>query len=279
MSPILEAFIKTALIPAAAVTAAVFAVGGLNEPMRARVQAVLLAAGFIAGNYVLLGRLNFPPGDVTEAMSYIAAVCAAFVLIFPQVHQAPYVGRMFFVLLIGALVLWHLGGSLKGEGPMRNAIAFFCLGLGVWSIVERNAQRLNLLSLIGLPLIVASCLSFILLFGASAVFSQMVTVLCALMGGLFVLSLLWPGKVSKAAVVPFLSVMLIAAMAAGHFHLDINPWKMVILCIPFLFIWTRAWFPFIPANPIVEFIFLAVMSLLPLGYFMWDSFVSAGPLY
>lgn len=280
MSPILAAFLRSAFVPAVVVTAAVFFTGALKEPVRARLQALLIALGFAAGSFVLLGRLGLPPGDVSESLTYAAGLCAVFVLMFPLVHQAPYLARALFVAGLGALVIWHLGaGALRGEGPVRNMLAFFCLGLGVWSIVERNSQRLNTLSLLGLPLIVATCLSFVLLFGASAVLSQIVAVLCAILGGLFALSIFWPGKVSKAALVPYVSVFVVAMMAAGHFHLDINPWKMVILCIPYLFIWTRAWYPFIPANPIVEFLILAILSLMPLGYFVWDSFVQAGPLY
>jgi hypothetical protein len=279
MSPILATFIQSALIPAAVVTGAVFLTGGLREPLKSRVQALLLAAGFIVGHYLLLGRLGFPPSDVAESVSYAALAAAAFVWIYPQAHQAPYMVRALFVLALGALVLWPLRQELKTDMGLRNAVAFFCLGLGIWSIFERNVQRLNLLSLLGLPLIAASCLSFTLLFGASASFSQMVQILCALLGGLFVLSLLWPGKISRAAIAPFASLFLVLIMAAGHFSLNINPWKMVILCIPFVFIWTRSWYPFIPKNPVVEFLILAIMSLLPLAYLMWDSFVAAGPLY
>lgn len=279
MSPIVAAFVKSALIPAAAVAATVFLTGGIKEPLRSRIHALLIAAGFIVGHYLLIGRLGFPPSDVAESLSYAALGAAAFVWIYPQVQQAPYLVRALFVLALGALVLWQIRGELRTEGGMRNSIAFFCLGLGIWSIFERNVHRLNMLSIIGLPLIAAACLSFILLFGASASYSQMVQILCALLGGLFVLSIFWPGRIGKAAVVPFVSIFLILIMAAGHFTLNINPWKMVILCIPFLFIWTRAWFPFIPRNPIIEFLILAVLSLLPLIYFVWNSYVEAGPLY
>ena len=279
MSPIVEGFIRSAAIPAAAVAAAVFACGGMKEPLRARVQGLLIAVGFIVGHYILIGRLGFPPGDAAESISYAALGCAVFVLVFPTVQQAPYAMRALFVLVLGGLVLWHLGAKLGAQPYFQNTIAFFCFGLGVWSIIERNVERVNLLSMIGLSLIVASCLSFILLFGASASFSQMTSILCTILGGLMVISLIWPGKISKAAVVPFVSIFVVLIMAAGHFYLDINPWKMVIICIPFVFIWIRSWFPFIPKNPIVEFVFLAIMALIPLSYFMWDSFVKAGPLY
>lgn len=279
MSPIVAAFIRSALLPAIGVTIAVFLTGGMKEPLRARIQALVIAAGFIIGHFLLIGRLGLPPGDVAESISYAALGLALFVVVYPMVQQAPYMVRALFVVVLGALVLWHMRHEIKGDMGLRNSIAFFCLGLGVWSIFERNVHRLNMLSILGLPLIVAACLSFILLFNASASFSQMVQILCALIGGLFVLSLKWPGRVSQAAVVPFLSVFLILIMAAGHFTLGVNPWKMVFLCIPFVLIWTRAWFPFIPRNPIVEFLILAIIALLPLAYFTWDSFVKAGPLY
>jgi hypothetical protein len=279
MSPILAAFLRCALAPAAVTAVAVLAVGGLKDPLRARLQALFLALGFAAGNYLLQGRLAFPPTDAAEGLTFAALGCAFFVLLFPTPNQAPYLFQALMVALLGALVLWNLRAQLDTYVHKRNLAAFFCLGLGVWSIYERKIQSVNLLSLIGLPLISATALSFMLLFGASASFSQMVSILCALLGAMAAISLVLPGQLARAALVPFLSIFIILIMAAGHFYLDINPWKMVFLCVPFVFVWIRDWFPFVSKNPVVEFIFLAVMSLLPLGYLLYNSFVSAGPLY
>lgn len=279
MSPIAAALLRSAAIPAVVVAIAVLLTGGLKDPFRSRLQALCIGAAFFVGTYLLLGRMNFPPTESIESIAYTALALAAFVLVFPFPNQAPYLLRAAVVFLLGLLLLWHIRDQLGSDVLKRNMIAFFCLGLGTWSIFERQVQRVNVLSLIGLPLITASCLSFILLFGASASSSQQVTILCAILGALAAVSFVCPGKVAKGAIVPFLTIFVIVIMASGHFYQQVNPWTMVFLCLPYLLVWIRRWLSFLPANPIVEFIILAALALGPLGYFMWDAFKKAGPLY
>lgn len=279
MSPLVASFLRTALVPATVATVLIFALGSLRDPWRARLQALVFALAFVVGNSLLIGRLAFPPADVGESLSLAALVVALFVFIFPRAHEAPYLVRALFVVLLEALVLYHLGHALKSTVNTRNLLAFFFLGLGVWSIFERNVERVNLLTLIGLPLMTATGLSFILLFSASATLSQTVSILCTIAGGLLGVAVLTPGRLSRAAVAPFLSVFVIMLMIAGHFYLGVNPWKMVYLCIPYLFIWCRNWLKFIPSQPVIEFLILAALAAGPLGYFLYDAFKNAGPLY
>lgn len=278
-NPIAEAFLRSAVFPAAVATVAVFVTGKLKDPLRARLHALIVGLAFFAGSYLLLGRMNFPPKEAFESIAYAGLACAAFVILFPFPKQAPYILRAVIVFLLGLLLLWHIKDQLNTEMYKRNMIAFFCLGLGTWSIYERQAQKVNMLTLIGLPLITCIALSLILLFSASASFSQQVAILCALLGGMAAVALVSPGFLSKGAFVPFVSILPILIMAAGHFYLQANPWTMVALCIPYLLVWIRGWLSFLPVNPILEFVILAIAAILPLAYFVHGAYVKAGPLY
>ncbi len=83
-SPIIAAFIRSALLPATIAGAAIFGIGFLKEPWKARFQALILALAFCAGAFVLIGRLHLPPTDASEAFSLCALALALFVLIRPQ---------------------------------------------------------------------------------------------------------------------------------------------------------------------------------------------------
>ncbi|MGE4132208.1 MAG: hypothetical protein AB7F86_11260 [Bdellovibrionales bacterium] len=280
MSPLVAAFIRSAAAPALLVMVATFFVSKVPEFQRARVIAGLVAFGFVIGHYLLIYRLSFPPADASESLSYVAVLLFVFVLMFPGLHSAPYLLRAIFVVGIGFLTLYHLGGGLLSNGVhQRNLLAFFFLGLGVWSILEKSAHGVGTISLIGLPLITATSLSFLLLFGGSASWSQMVSVLCAILGGLMALSWFRPKAVPKSAVVPFISVFLVAMMAAGHFNLEINPWKMIVISFPFLLLWIRRFLAFVPAKERTEFVLLMAMAGAPMAYYVWDAFKVAGPLY
>ncbi len=279
MSPLVASFLQSAAMPAALVTIAVFLTGNMKDPLRARLQALFLGVGFFVGTYLLISRMSFPPHDALESLAYAALACAAFVWIFPFAHQAPYLLRAAIVFLLGLLLLWHIRDQLGTDVAKRNMLAFFCLGLGTWSIYERQAQRVNILTLIGMPLIAITCLSFIMLFNSSASFSQAVSILCTILGGMVAIALIAPSRIAKGAVVPFLTIFPILIMTAGNFYLNVNPWVLITICLPYLIVWIRRWLSFIPDKPIVEFAILAIAAGAPLAYYMYNQFKAAGPLY
>ncbi|MGZ3723135.1 MAG: hypothetical protein ACXVA9_09405, partial [Bdellovibrionales bacterium] len=208
-----------------------------------------------------------------------ALALTAFVWISPRPIGSRYLIRAIFVVVLGWLALWPLRDSLHGHTQLRNLLAFFFLGLGTWSIIERASQKVQPLTLIALPLISATALSMLLLFKGSASMAQLVSVLCTLLGGVLALTLVYPKRVSAAAVLPFVSVFIVLFMASGHFYLDINPWHMIYLCAPFLLLWIRGWIPFIPRAPVPEALILSIICGAPLGYFIWNVYKTAGPLY
>lgn len=278
MSPIVAAVVRSAVVPAVVATVLLFLTGGLKEDLRAKLQSLILALAFACGSYMLIERLAFPPGDVSETFSYLALILAVFVFVSPKEVNKRYALRALFVLFCGAVLLWPLRQSLGNPVSLRNCLAFFCLALGVWSIVERNSRTVGLPALIALPMISAIALSILLLLSASASFSQMVGIVAALLGGTLVLALFKPNRVSVPGLLPFFSVFIILFMVAGHFYLDINPWHMVYMCWPFAVLWIRGWLP-LPKHRIVEALGLSVLAILPLAYFLFNLFKTAGPLY
>jgi hypothetical protein len=214
-----------------------------------------------------------------ESFSLVALLLAIYVVLHPGLGQGRYLVRAIFTGAIGFILLYHLGKPLlQGDVHQRNLIAFYCLGLGLWSICERKANTVGLPSLVGLPLIALTGLSFVLLFKGSAVFSQLVAVVCTSLGAVFTIGLIMPKWISRAAIIPFLSVFAVAFVAAGHFYLDINPWTLIALCIPFFVMWVRSFLP-VPKAAIPEFLTLAVVSGAPVGYIVFTVFKTAGPLY
>lgn len=278
-SPIVRAFLVSAVAPAFVAAVVVFILGYLKEPWKARVQGLVLALAFSAGAYLLIGRLHVPPTDAGEAFSFAALLLAVFILVRPQPLGHRYLVRAIFVLALGAIILYPLRQTILAPIYYRNLVAFFCLALGIWSIVEKTVPKVMPTTLILLPLIAATGLSFLMLFAASASYSQMVSVVCALFGAMLVLALLQPQRLSLNALVPFLSVFVVMLMVAGHFYLEINPWHMIYLCLPYLILWIRDWLGFVPKKTVPEAIILGTVSAAPLAYFVYNIGVNAGPLY
>jgi hypothetical protein len=279
MSPLVLDFIKSAFLPAVGVAVLFLLTGWLRDPMRARIQSLVFALGFAAGAAVLIGWPNLPPSDVNQAFTWSALALVLFVLVSPRPVGSRYALRAFFVVALGLLTLWPIRESLHGHVHLRNLLAFFFLGLGTWSIVERSAQKVQPLTLYVLPLISGTGLSLLLVVKGSISMSNFVSILCALIGGIATLSLIFPKKVSAAAMMPFISVFMILFMVCGHFYLDINPWFMIYLCAPFLVLWIRNWLPYVPRQPLAEAAVLGVISAAPVAYFIYTVFKSSGPLY
>jgi hypothetical protein len=279
MSPLVVDFIKSAASPAVVVAVLYLGIGFLPDSLRARLQSLVFALGFSAGAYILVGRLNFPPSDVNEAFSWAALALVIFVVISPRPVGSRYMVRVLFTAALGALALWPIHESLHGYVHMRNLFAFFFLGLGTWSILEKSSQTVQTLTLLVLPMISATALSLLLMFKGSASLSQLVSVLCSLLGGLCAVAIVAPKRVSMASVLPFVSVFVVLFMASGHFYLDINPWYMIFLCVPFFVLWIRRGIPFVPHTPVGEAVTLGILSAAPLGYFIWTVYKASGPLY
>lgn len=275
-SPIVAALVKSTILPAVVATMAFFVIGFLKEPWRARLQALVLAAAFSVGAYVLIQRLQFPPTDAGESFTWAAILLSLFVFVRPQPIGSRYLVRALFVLALGAVILWPLRQTLFSPIYYRNLVAFFCLGLGIWSIVEKAVGKVRPSTLILLPMIAATALSLLMLFAASASYSQIVGVACALFGGAFAISLFFPQRISQNGFVPFLSVFVVMLMMAGHFYLDINPWHMVYLCLPYLVLWLREWFGFVPQKTVPEAIVFGAVSAAPLAYFIYGIGVKVG---
>jgi hypothetical protein len=279
MSPIVASFLRSAVLPAVLTTVGLIISGRLNEPMKARIQALILGLGFCLGNYLLLDRMHIPPTDVSEAFSLAALILVGYIMIRPGGAVVRYGVRVVMVALIGAAVLYHLGRTLQDPIHQRNALAFFFLGVGVWSILERKSYNVSVLSLIVMPLISATAVSLLILFASSASMAQIVSIICTILGGAALIAVVKPQLLSKHAFIPFLSVFLIAFMVVGHFYQDINPWHMVFICWPIAVLWVRNFMKFIPHKPLIETLVLAAISIAPVGYFLWTIYQKAGPLY
>ncbi|MBX3022745.1 MAG: hypothetical protein KF799_13815 [Bdellovibrionales bacterium] len=267
MSPQVLLALKSIVLPAALATVALFLVGGLKDPLRSRLQALILALGYVLGAYLLLNRFEFPPILPADSMYLAALLLALFVVIAPKDVRSRYGIRAVFVLLTGGVLLWHLRATLNTTPNMRNMLAFFCLGLGVWSILERSARQVSLPSLIAVPMVACAATAALLMFTGSSSFSQMAGVLCGQLGAALVVAGVKPARMSSTAVLPFLSIFVILFMLIGHFYQDVNPWWFIYLCWPFAVLWIRTWLP-LPKNPYAEAIVLVILSALPVGYFL-----------
>ncbi len=279
MSPLVASFLRSAALPAVLLSAGILLSKLTPERIRGKLQVLFFALAYVLGSYLLLNRLAFPPHDLSESLSALALLLVTFPFLAPARLGWRYALRALYVAIAGFIILWHLRDSMGTLLNQRNALAFFFLGLGGWSIVERAAGKVAPLTLIALPLVSATNLSFLLLFKGSASLSQLVTTVCALYGALAVLTVTGIQRVAVSALVPFLSIFIIAFMAGGHFYLDINPWHMIFLCLPFFVLWLRDLIPFVPRSPLFEALTLSLLCAGPLAYFMYQIFKTSGPLY
>lgn len=257
----------------------VLAIGFLPERLRSRLQALVYALGFCAIYYCFLGVPPWPPSGGMESLPYAALMLAVFVLIYPMNFGMRYAIRALFVLIVGAICLWAIHDKIRG-GPtgMRNVAAFFCLALGLWSIVEKAAEKMNLLSVILLPMLALMAASFLLVLEGNASLSQMAAGFGAILGFLLLLALFRSKAISRPALVPFLSVFPVMILVVAHFYGGINPWRLIILCWPFMVLWFRRGIPFVPKQPIGEALALAVLAIAPLAYWLMGIYKTSGGL-
>lgn len=234
---------------------------------RARLTAVALSALFIVAAHVMSVPLKLPPRDALDSLLLVGVLLAFYVVFFPRVNEAQYSPRIFYVAAVGLLLLWHIRHDVWTMGQARNLIAFFCLGLGSWSILNSGFHKVGAYALVTLPLMAAAALSYILSLSGGVLLSRMVLLLA-----LFILAavpLAGRGRISLPGLIPFMSVFLAAFAAVGFFYSNISPWSLIAAFIPFLLILLRSWLP-LPRGPVVEALALNVLAAIPLGYVIWQ---------
>ena len=241
-----------------------------QHSMRVRLQATLWPVGFFLG-WLWLGRMPFPAMEAGNGFLWSTVLLMVFVWLSPSSVGLRYLVRALFVVAVGALLLWERRTELVGSTHLRNLLAFFFLGLGLWSILERSAQQVKLPSLVLLPLFsVASLYVFLQSHHiGQGILSGSVVLQLLLMSLVFVISVLRAELISAAAVLPFVSIFSVAFMAGAHFYFNVNPWTLMFFCIPFAVLWARGWLVFIPRSGLVEVAVLGVIAAMPLAYFFW----------
>lgn len=249
-------------------------VSGARPLFRVRLQAAFFALSFLGGGYFLQANLHLPPQDAIDSLLLSAFLLMLYVVLFPELKGVNYTPRLFYVLAMGALLLWPLKNEVFQAANARNLIAFFCLGLGAWSILVGGASKVATPSLLSLPLMSALALSLIFKLSGGVLLSRLVL----LHAGLILVSLVLclRGKAHPAAFLPFASAFLAGFAVVGFFYSNINPWRLTAAFIPFLFILGRAWIRFVPTKPEREAIWLNGLAAVPLGIFLWNLYASTG---
>ncbi len=238
----------------------------LKDPLRARLQGFAWGGAFIVGGVLLSGRLPWPMYTAIDGLILSAAVLAAFIAFGPRQQGVRYLVRAVVVVVVGGFVLWPLLPSLTGQVHLRNLLAFFFLGLGLWSVLERVSQQVNTPALILLPtMTAASTIVFLSRIDAGLIILPVILQTWLMLAAL-VVAVAVPTRISAACALPFISVFVVAQLAAIHFYLRVNPWTMVFLCAPYAVLWMRSWLPLIPREPRKEMITLGVLAAFPLAY-------------
>lgn len=263
-------------LPAFASILVCLLLGGLKDPFRARLQVLVWTAGLTFALFFRMDHPAFPPRDATEGLLYAALGLAVFVVISPHGTATRYMTRALFVLGLGLLVLWPIRDSLAGPVHFRNLAAFFFLGLGVWSIMERSVIKVQPPAFVALPLVAVLALFLVLRMKGAVHLADTALTLGVFLAGVLAVGLSAPQRLSTAAILPFVSVYVVLMMAAGHFYLHINPWLMIYLCVPYLVLWIRRWIPLVPGKAVAELVVLALISLIPIGYFVWTLHTGHG---
>jgi hypothetical protein len=244
-----------------------FYVGGNADTTKARLQAVLIAFAFGLGSFFTLRRLDFPPRDFSEALTFCALVAATFVLLAPKELRRRYAMRGLFTLVIMFLLLWQIQSSLVTHMQLRNLFAFFCLSLGAWSIIERVGREVQLPSLVLLPLVTLVGVIELFVMAKSKGSAQIALVYAGVLLAMLIVALVRPQRLAHEAVAPFVSVFLVSFMVAGHFYLDINPWNLIFVCSPLALLWARPMLP-LPRKPLAEMVVLGVMAAVAVGGYL-----------
>jgi hypothetical protein len=273
-------FLKTAAAPAVVVTILFLLFGSAPEPWRSRTQSLILAAGFIMACYLLNGMPAWPPDGGAPSLIYVALWFALYPWVVPSSSGWRFGFRGVWIIVGAAIVLWNLRVSiLNSELHCRNILALVCIGWGMWSSLERSIRISHALTPVVMGMVTFTCASVLYLFKSSLLMSQMLTSLAVISGGIAILAWLFPRRLSLHAVFPFLSGFMAVILITGYVFLDIDPWLLASLAIPFLALLVKDLFSWASTSALTDALVMLVLAAIPMSYILWKVSLTSGPLY
>lgn len=280
---IVEMFLKTAAAPAIAVAILIFLFGGAPEPWRARVQSLILALGFCAACYLLEGFPPWPPQGGAASLTFVALWFAFFNWVAPPGSLARYMLRGFWIVCGTAIACWSLAVQIINS-PMqsRNVLALVCLSWGMWSSVERTSRqsgKAHAVTPVTVAMVSMTAASLLFVFKGSLLMSQMLTAMAVLTGALGALAWLVPSRLSVHAIYPLLAGMFGVFLICGFIFLEIDPWLLISMAIPFGVLLFKDLFRLQAASPFTDAFVTLMVSALPLSLILFHVFQTSGPLY
>ncbi len=275
-----EMFLKTAAAPAVAVTVFCFLFGSAPEPWRSRVQALLFAAGFAGACYLLNGFPPWPPTGGAPSLVYAAFWFALFSWVAPPGSVARYLLRGIWIVVGAVFAVWSLRMNiLKSPLQSRNVLALLLLAWGMWSILERSQRGSHPVTALAAGMLSFVAASFLFLFNASLLMCQMMVCLAVMTGGMCVLAWLFPRRLSLHAIFPFIAGLFGVFLISGYIYLDINPWLLIEMAIPFFILLLKDLINQKSKSPLAEAVLTVLAGALPLGYILMNVYKTSGPLY
>jgi hypothetical protein len=273
-------FLKTAAVPAVAVVILFFFFGLAPEPWRSRTQSLILAAGFILSCYLLNGMPAWPPEGGAPSLIYVALWFAVYPWIVPASTGWRFTLRGVWIVVGACIVLWTLRVSILNS-PIycRNILALIFVGWGMWSSLERSIRISHALTPVAMGMVTFTCASLIFLFKGSLLMSQMLTALAVIAGGIAVLAWWFPRRLSLHAVFPFLSGFMAVFLITGYIFLEIDPWLLVSLAIPFLALLVKDLFGWASTSALSDALVMLVLAAIPMSYILYNVSLTSGPLY
>ena len=276
---LIEMFLKTAAAPAVAVALLFFFFGKAPEPWRSRIQGIILAGGFILSACLLSGIPAWPPESGVASLIWVAIWFALYSWI-PANAIARYLFRGTWIIVGIAMVVWQLRVEiLNSQMQCRNILALVCVGWGMWSALERSVRLSHALTPIAMGMVTFTAASILFLFKGSLLMSQMLTSLAVITGGLAVLAWLFPKRVSLHSVFPFLSGFMAIFLVTGYVFLEIDPWLLVSLAIPFLGLLAKDLFSWASKSALTDAFVMLIIAAIPMGYVLYKVSLTSGPLY
>lgn len=224
------------LLPALICGAALLSLGRLGEDRRRSMGlavALGLAAGYFAAQWVIFGRPDFPPVDITHWLPYLA-VAAAIVGIRESVWEASLPIRWLIRGLFSLAVFWLLLRPMVVNQWEAGQSVLWLAGLAaalllLWRELEILSERSDgLAQPLGL-VIMAAASSVALVLTYSALLGQLAGALAAALGAAAVLSLLMKGVRLAPGGVPVVAVLLAGLWVCGSFYSSLPAYSVVLL--------------------------------------------------
>jgi len=273
MSFVLQSLVRGVLIPAGLAIVGLFITRLM--PLRARIpfRGLALAASFVVAYILLAGIPKWPMSGTPEAAVVAGIIAGLWTSAEMFAGGRRWLKRYLLLVLLTGLTIKPMITSLWGWSESVTVLtASALIGLTSWIVVHEGTRQMTSSGSLAILVVLSAGLSVFMGLSGSALMSQLMGVVCTILGVTLLMSFSKWVKIEEEFV-PFAVIMIFTLFLGFYHYVEISYQGYYWLFLPLLAFVIRYSFRW-EMKPLTDVVVMGMISSAPVAFLLWQVYQS-----